>query len=66
MNTQSQTRVNWYYTAKEVADGLKVTINDTETIGVAGPQYYINSTCDTNKEVDDKPLDYDPLDENIR
>jgi hypothetical protein len=61
MNTRSQTRVNRYYTAEEVAEGPGV-INNTDTIEVAGLSQYINGTCDTD-EVDDEPPDYDSSDD---
>jgi hypothetical protein len=62
MNTRSQTRVNRYYTAEEVAEGPGVNINNADTIEVAGLSQHINGTCDTD-EVDDKPPNYDPLDD---
>ena len=63
MNTRSQTRVNRYYTAAEAAEGLGVNVNNAETIEVAGLSQHINSTCDTDEEVDDEPLDYNPSDD---
>jgi hypothetical protein len=62
MNTQSQTQVNRYYTAEEVAEGLGVNINNADTIEVVGLSQHINSTCDTD-EVDDEPFNYNPLDD---
>jgi hypothetical protein len=59
MNTRSQTRVNRYYTAEELAS----LANDTETMEVAGLGYCINGTCDIDEEVDDEPPNYDPSDD---
>jgi hypothetical protein len=59
INTQLQIQVNRYYTAEELA-----SLDDNiEAIEVVELGYYTNNTCNTDKEVDDEPPDYNSSDD---